>query len=212
MKMMLKHSANTAAAVFMTAALFMTGMYVLSGSRLTKASVVIGGMMLFIVPAAVIMIREQYEEKHKGYVFLSVLPVTGIEVTGARFLLILAVDILFAVFLLVFFSFAGEAPGRPDIIRSFLLCCGLAGLIMAGVMLLGVLGLGYTRFMVIFLSFFVLLGFVPMFLMKVFDTGPKEAAAFLIDKVENFQAVPAAAAALLVYAGLFGLTAALKRE
>ncbi|MBN1272139.1 MAG: ABC-2 transporter permease [Candidatus Aminicenantes bacterium] len=212
MWLILKNTAKTAGGVFLMVALFVTGIFILSGISLTKTTIIIGGMMIFTLPVVTIIIREQYEEKNKGYDFLASLPLTRLEITGARFVLILAVDVLFAACLIGFFSLVGGDPGRLSLSRAFLLCCGLGGLIMAGLVLLGIFGLGYTRFLIIFLTFFVFLGFVPMLLLKVFDIGPKEIAAFVIDKMTGFQAIPAAAVVLLVYAGLFRLTACLKME
>ncbi|MGB2908539.1 MAG: ABC-2 transporter permease [Candidatus Aminicenantaceae bacterium] len=85
-----------------------------------------------------LLMSEQYEEKNHGYAILSALPVSNLEITGAKFLLPLASS--FALTLSLIFLFATFSASAQDmvLVRSYFLLAAGAGLLVAylGLMLL----------------------------------------------------------------------------
>ena len=66
--------------------------------------VILSGFLTILQVIGGTFVNEQYEEKHKGYAFLSVLPVKEGEIVAAKFLLALTASALYVGFLVLLFS------------------------------------------------------------------------------------------------------------
>jgi hypothetical protein len=130
--------------------------------------VLISGVLIFMLVVGPVFFNEQYEEKHKGYDFLDSLPVSAREIVWAKFGLVLVTVVAIVGYLLLLFSVSKVAPNDWILVRSYILMSGVACLFFAALSFLGIFSLGYTKFAMIVMSFFALLGFVPILIMKFY--------------------------------------------
>jgi hypothetical protein len=130
--------------------------------------VLISGVLIFMLVFGPVFFNEQYEEKHKGYDFLDILPVNASEIVLAKFGLVLVTVVTIVGYLLLLFSVSKVAPNDWLLVRSYILMSGAGCLFFAALSYLGIFSLGYTKFAMIVMSFFVLLGFVPILIMKFY--------------------------------------------
>jgi hypothetical protein len=130
--------------------------------------VLISGVLIFMLGFGPVFFNEQYEEKHKGYNFLDILPVNASEIVIAKFGLVLVTVLAIVGYLLLLFSVSKVAPNDWTLVRSYILMSGVVCLFFVALSYLGIFSLGYTKFAVIVMSFFVLLGFVPILIMKYY--------------------------------------------
>lgn len=130
--------------------------------------VLISGVLIFMVVFGPVFFNEQYEEKHHGYDFLDILPVSAAEIVTAKFGLVLATVTAATSYLLLLFSVSKVAPNDWALVRSYLLLSGVVCLLCTALSYVGIFSLGYTKFAVIVMSFVVILGFVPILIMKFY--------------------------------------------
>ena len=136
------------------------------GSENAVILVMISGVLVFMQVFGPVFLNEQYEEKHKGYDFLDILPVKASEIVFAKFGLVLVTVTATAGYLLLLFSASGVGQNDWALVRSYILMSGLVCLFFAALSYIGIFSLGYTKFAVGVMSFFVLLGFVPILIMR----------------------------------------------
>lgn len=130
--------------------------------------VLISGVLIFLIAFGPVFFNEQYEEKHKAYDFLDILPVKASEIVCAKFGLVLITVMITTLYMLLLYSGANLAPNDWVLFRSYILMSGMACLLLASLSYIGIFSLGYTKFAVIVMTFFVLLGFVPILILKFF--------------------------------------------
>jgi hypothetical protein len=130
--------------------------------------VLISGVLVFMLVFGPVFFNEQYEEKHKAYDFLDILPVKTSEIVLAKFGLVLVTVVATVGYLLLLFSVSKIAPDDWALVRSYILMGGVACLFLAAISYIGIFSLGYTKFAVIVMTFFVLLGFFPILIMKFY--------------------------------------------
>jgi hypothetical protein len=134
----------------------------------TVPLVMISGVLIFLLVFGAVFMNEQYEEKHKGYDFLYILPVKTVEIVAAKFGLVLLTDAAVVGYLLFLFSFSPLSPSDWVLVRSYFLMMGVVCLAFAAFSYTVIFVIGYTKFAVIVMTFFVLLGFVPILIMKLY--------------------------------------------
>lgn len=196
-------------ALYLSVVVVFTGfMAIAVNNKLKVAYVLITGFLVVLQVVGGTFINEQYEEKHKGYAFLSVLPVKDEEIVVAKFLLVLATNVLFVGLLVFLFALSPSAPQEIALAQSYVLFMGVVSLALAGLSYTGIFSIGYTKFAVIVMSFVVALGLVPMLIMKSYqgrmDILIEQLLAFFVGINWAF-VIPAS---LIIYAGL--MTAAIK--
>jgi hypothetical protein len=130
--------------------------------------VMISGVLLFMMVFGPVFFNEQYEEKHKAYDFLDTLPVKASEIVMAKFWLVLVTVAATAGYILLLFSVFKIAPDDWALVRSYILMAGVVCLVCAALSYIGIFSIGYTKFAMIVMSFFVILGFVPIIIMKFY--------------------------------------------
>jgi hypothetical protein len=130
--------------------------------------VLISGALVFMLVFGPVFFNEQYEEKHKGYDFLDILPVKASEIVTAKFGLVLVTVMATVGYLLLLFSVFKIAPNDWALVRSYILMGGVFCLVFAALAYIGIFSIGYTKFAVIVMSLFVLMGFVPILIMKFY--------------------------------------------
>jgi hypothetical protein len=163
-----------------------------------------GGFVLFMYPFGTLMMSEQYEEKHRGYAILSALPVSSLEITAAKFLLPAAANAALLISLLLLFSTFSAPAQDMLLVRSYFLLMASAALLMAGVLYIGIFGIGYTKFMVIVLSFTTALGLVPMLFLKANRGRMDVVIENLLGWIRGLNWFVLIPLLLLVYLGLMG--------
>lgn len=165
----MKRNANFFAFYLIFVVVLVGFMAIIIHNELKVIFVIISGILVILQVVGGTFVNEQYEEKHKGYVFLSVLPVKVEEIVAAKFLLVLITNALFVGFLVFLFSLSESPPGEIALAQSYVLFMGVICLIITGMSYAGIFGIGYTKFAIIVLSFLVSLGLVPMLIMKSYQ-------------------------------------------
>ena len=130
--------------------------------------VLISGVLVLMQVFGPVYFSEQYEEKNRGYDFLDILPVKAGEIVSTKFGLVLITAMLTIGYLLLLFSILNIAPNDWVLVRSYILMSSCVCLFFSAVSYIGIFSLGYTKFAVIVMSFFVLLGFIPILIMKFY--------------------------------------------
>ena len=180
------------------------------GSENAVPLVLISGVLIFMMVFGPVFFNEQYEEKHKGYDFLDILPVDAGEIVSAKFGLVLVTVVATVGYLLLLFSVSKVAPNDWVLVRSYILMSGVVCLFFTALSYIGIISLGYTKFAVIVMTFFVLLGFVPILIMKFYrdnmDVLIENILAFLLN-VNWLAVIPLA---LIGYFGLMWIAIKIK--
>jgi hypothetical protein len=172
--------------------------------------VLISGVLLFMLVFGPVFFNEQYEEKHKGYDFLDILPVKASEIVFAKFGLVLVTVVATVGYLLLLYSVSNVAPNDWNLVRSYLLMGGFVSLFFAALSYIGIFSLGYTKFAVIVMSFFVLLGFVPILIMKFYRDNIDVLIENILAFLRNVNWLAVIPLALIGYLGLMFIAIKIK--
>jgi hypothetical protein len=179
-------------------------------NELKEFFVLISGFLVILQIIGGTFINEQYEEKHKGYAFLSTLPVKEKDIVAAKFCLALMTNVLYVGFLVILFALSPSPPEEIALAQSYVLFMGVVSLALAGLSYTGIFGIGYTKFAVIVLSFLVALGLVPMLLMKTYQGRMDVLLDQILAFFEGLNWLLIIPAALLLYFGLMVLAVKVK--
>lgn len=180
------------------------------GGDFSAAFAILSGMVLIIFVLGAVFVNEQYEEKHKGYTFLSVFPVTNSEILAAKFLIPLAACAILAGFLIGMFSLTDILPPDLVTVRSYLMFMACFSLLSAGILYIGIMAMGYTKFMVIVLSFTTALGLVPMLILKFYRDSIADFIAEFIRWIQSLNWLLVIPLVLMIYTGLYVLAVKVK--
>ncbi len=172
------------------------------GNEQAVPLVLISGVLIFMLVFGSVFFNEQYEEKHKAYDFMDILPVNASEIVSAKFGLVLVTVMVSVGYLLLLFSLSKVAPNDWILVRSYILMSGVVCLFIAALSYIGIFGLGYTKFAMIVMTFVLLLGFVPILIMKFYGNNMD----VLIENILTFlRSVNWLAVIPLALIGYFGL-------
>jgi hypothetical protein len=172
--------------------------------------VMISGVLIFLLVFGAVFMNEQYEEKHKGYDFLDILPIKTSEIVAAKFGLVLLTDIAVVGYLLFLFSFFPLSPSDWVLVRSYFLMMGVACLAFAAFSYIVIFVIGYTKFAVIVMTFFVLLGFVPILFMRLYGGNMNALVESILTFLRNLNWMILLPLALVGYFILMGITIKVK--
>lgn len=172
--------------------------------------VLISGVLVFMLVFGPVFFNEQYEEKHKGYDFLDILPVNASEIVSAKFGLVLVTVVAIVGYLLLLFSLSQTAPNDWILIRSYILMSGVVCLFFAALSYIGIFSLGYTKFAIIVMSFFMLLGFVPILIMKFYRDNMDVLIENILAFLRNVNWLVIIPLALIGYFGLMFIAIKIK--
>lgn len=172
--------------------------------------VLISGVLVFMMVFGPVFFNEQYEEKHKGYDFLDILPVKASEIVSAKFGLVLVTVVATVGYLLLLYSVSNVAPNDWNLVRSYLLMGGFVSLFFAALSYIGIFSLGYTKFAIIVMSFFMLLGFVPILIMKFYRDNMDVLIENILAFLRNVNWLVIIPLALIGYFGLMFITIKIK--
>jgi hypothetical protein len=172
--------------------------------------VMISGVLIFLLVFGAVFMNEQYEEKHKGYDFLDILPIKTSEIVAAKFGLVLLTDIAVVAYLLFLFSFSPLSPSDWVLVRSYFLMMGVVCLAFAALSYMVIFVIGYTKFAVIVMTFFVLLGFVPILIMKLYGGNMDALVESILTFLRNLNWMILLPLALVGYFILMGITIKVK--
>jgi hypothetical protein len=183
---------------------------ILLGNENAVPLVLISGVLVFMLVFGPVFFNEQYEEKHKAYDFLDILPVKASEIVVAKFSLVLVTVMATIVYLLLLFSVSKVAPNDWVLVRSYILMGGVVCLVIAALSYIGIFSLGYTKFAVIVMSFFLLLGFVPILIMKFYGDNMDVLIENVLAFLRNVNWPAVIPLALIGYFGLMWIAIKIK--
>jgi len=172
--------------------------------------VLLSGIMIFMLVFGAMFFNEQYEEKHKAYDFLDTLPVSAGEIVSAKFGLVLVTVTATVGYMLLLFSLTKIAPNDWALVRSYLLLSGVVCLGSAALSYIGIFILTYTKFAVIVMSFVVLLGFVPVLVMKFYGDNMHVLIENILEFLRNVNWSTVIPFTLIGYFGLMLLAIKIK--
>lgn len=171
------------------------------GNEQAVPLVLISGVLVLFSVFGPVFFSEQYEEKHKGYDFLDILPVNASEIVLAKFGLVFVTVTATVSYLLLLFSLSRVSPDWV-LVRSFILMSGAAALFLAAISYIGIFSIGYTKFVMAVMTFFVLLGFVPILIMKFSRDNMEVLVENILTFLRDVNWAGVIPLALIVYAGL----------
>lgn len=180
MWLILKKSCRTYLAYFVVTAAILTLIRFLLGPELNIMFTIVCGMVLFIVSFGALLISEQYEEKHKGYSILAMLPVSDLDIVVAKLLLPLISGAGMTLALVLLFGSFPLPPPDAALIRSYFVLMGGFSLLIVGLMYLGIFGFGYTKFVIVVMTLVTALGLVPMLILRA---GRRDGMEILIENL-----------------------------
>lgn len=141
-------------------------LWLFMGDALSTAYVLLGTALVYLLVFGEIFINEQHEDKHKGYVFLSTLPLNRGEIVAAKFFWVLLSALILTGLIVLLISLSPSPQESIVLARSFVLLNGMMALILAGLSFIGIFGMGYTLFLRVALFVLVLIQLVPFILMS----------------------------------------------
>jgi hypothetical protein len=163
---------------------------------------VINGALMFAQVVGAVFVVETAEERSRGYLFLSALPLTRLEIVAARFTLVFAAVAVIA---------AANCLWLAGPLRNGFLLAALACLLLCGVVYTGIFALGLSRFVVAAMAV-VLAGNI---LLTLLFRSRRGALLGLVDRIGPFLDAPQwtvpVLAALAVYAALLLIASRLHR-
>jgi hypothetical protein len=169
------------------------------------------GLFIYFNTLGPVFGSEQYEEKHKGYEFLNILPLREMDIVGAKFIWVLLIDAFFAGGILIFLRFAPWTGKQLVLFRSLALLNVSVSLLLVALSYLFIFWIGYTKYMIVVLSVMVAMGFIPMIVLKFFRDRIDQIIAnignFMID-INWLMVLPIV---LMVYFGLLFLAIKVKK-
>ena len=172
--------------------------------------VLISGVLVLMLVFGPVFFNEQYEEKHKTYDFLDILPVNASEIVSAKFGLVLVTAAATLCCMLLLFSVSKVAPNDWVLVRSYLLMSGTVGLLLAALSYIGIFSLGYTKFAVIVMTFVVLLGFVPILIMKFYENNMTVLVENILTFLRGINWAAVLPLALVAYLGMMVIAIKIK--
>ena len=183
---------------------------VILGTGPTVPLVMISGVLIIMLVFGAIFMNEQYEEKHKGYDFLDILPVKTSEIVGAKFGLVLLTDIAVVGYLLFLFSFSPLSPSDWILVRSYFFMMGVVCLAFAALSYIAIFIISYTKFAVIVMFFFFLLGLIPILIMKIYGDNMDALVESILTFLRNQNWMLILPLALIGYFILMGIAIKVK--
>ncbi len=180
------------------------------GTGSTVPQVMICGVLIIMLVLGAVFMNEQYEEKYKGYDFLDILPVKTGEIVASKFGLVLLADIAVVGYLLFLFSFSPLSPRDWILVRSYFLMMGVFCLAFAALSYMVIFIISYTKFAVIIMTFFVLLGFVPVLIMKLYGDNMNVLVESILTFLRNLNWIILLPSALVGYLILMWLAIKVK--
>jgi hypothetical protein len=92
------------------------------------------------------------------------------------------------------------------LVRSYFLLAAAAGLLAAGILYIGIFSFGYTKFVVVVLSFTTALGLAPMLVLKGNRGRMDEVITNTLEWIRGLDWFVILPLLLLVYLGLMGVS------
>ncbi len=123
----------------------------------------------YMITILTVMINEQDEDTNNGYLFLKILPIRNRDVTFVKFLLpVIIISLLALINRLVYsvFSTNSEILGKIDSLTNIF---SILFLLNAGMIILGIYLLGYTKFIQFTSGFIVFVVFGSIAVSKIFN-------------------------------------------
>ena len=166
MWLILKNSYRTYLAYFVFTASILALIRFLLGPEINILFTILCGMVMFLVSFGALLISEQYEEKHKGYSILAMLPVSDLDIVAAKLLLPLISGAGMTLALVLLFGTYSLPHPDAALVRSYIVLMGGFSLLFVGLMYLGIFRFGYTKFLIVVMTLITALGLVPMVLAR----------------------------------------------
>jgi hypothetical protein len=162
------------------------------------------GNVLLMLAATSVLNIEIFEEKGKGYAFLACLPIRSIDISLAKFVQVLLLNVIFFIYTFVlFFTFSGDAVvfRISLIIVYFYLNISL---IVTGFLYVMLYRFGFTKIMmgVLFIVPAVCM-MAPIILLEMFEERLAEIE--IAEIIDNLSASNIAVIMILVLCGYIGL-------
>ncbi len=181
------------------------------GERLDVLFVSLSGPVLFLFVFLTLLADEQYEEKHRGYAILSVLPLRDSEIVAAKFMFTLAADAAMLIFLTALASTFVATPEQTAVVHGYFLAAAGFSLLIAGVLYAGIFAFGYTKFLIAVMICTTALGLVPALILKSHREDLDAWIEKIINWLGHYNALALLAGVLILYSALYAAASFIKR-
>lgn len=198
--------------LYITLLIPLTLYWILSRDTLGVLPPLVQGLMLTAVTVIPVIANEQYEDKHKGYDFMRILPIKTGGIIAAKFMTLFSAAAILVLFNCLFFSFFKSDASALAVSRSFILLSALSSLIIGAIVYIGIFLLGYTMFLKVTASLLIILGMIPPLILKYmrpqFDQVITQALVFM----ENLSWLKATGITLIIFIALAALASRIKKH
>jgi hypothetical protein len=122
--------------------------WLLTFKELNILVVIVQVLFVFLIIVVLTSHTEQVEEANHGYEFLKNLPITSLEIVGAKFFLIFATVVFLTLSNILLFILLGAGPGGLKLPVAFLIMTACIALILSALVHLGISTFGGDIFFV----------------------------------------------------------------
>ncbi len=140
----------------------MSLMWLIIKRELDATFIIVMGGFIFVMIVGAVFTNEANEEKNKGYAFLYPMPISTFDIVGAKFALILLVDISLTIYTLVLFSFFKAPDIVFELSRIYMMSIGIFALVIAACLYIGIFRFGFATFMRALTIFSMFLTIIPI--------------------------------------------------
>jgi len=186
--------------------------WLLSRDTLGVLPPLVQGLMITGLTVIPVIANEQYEDKHKGYDFMRILPIKTGEIIAAKFMTLCSVAAILVLFNCLFFSFFNNDASTLAVSRSFILLSALASTIIGAIVYIGIFLLGYTIFLKVTASLMIILGMIPPLILKYMRPELDQAITNALAFMENLSWLKAIGITLIIFIALSVLATLIKKN
>jgi len=169
------------------------------------------GSFTFLIVISSVMISESNEERSKGYIFLSTLPLSSAAIVLGKFVLTLVIDLILVTLSLVLISTSPGTVLFKSVGEAFLILVGTAALIAAALLYIGSFRFGFTKTMRgATLLILVLVVAVPAVIREMLWPMMGSNVSYILDMVKDFNWFIVGLMGLIIYTGLMVIAVKVK--
>lgn len=169
-------------------------------------------ILLVMLVYGTVMHVEKHEEKNRAYEFLNTLPVTDLEIVGAKYLLLFLLDVAGIVYVYILVRTRGAVATDAAFAGRILVIAGSVSLVLGGLFYWGIFRLGYAKLKTAIVIVYMILLVAPQLTVIVSLEAMGEAPLQkLIEGIADLRIAAVVVPAMVVYCAFFAGAVRAKR-
>ena len=169
------------------------------------------GSFTFLIVISSVMISESHEERSKGYLFLSTLPLSTTAIVLGKFLLTLIIDLILVTLSLILVSTSEGTVLFKSVGNAFLILVGTVALIASALLYIGSFKFGFTKTMrAATLTILILVVATPAVIREFVWPMMSSNVSYVLDMVRDFNWFIVGLLGIFIYSGLLAVAIKVK--